>query len=313
MLKRYFFTCRQAVVLVFMALSPKVYGDVPLDCDSVQKSSFEMLEDLKADDSAVCRGIEPELFKENCEKILVSGKVPKDAFIWTVKVYKNNLGHLNTRRCLGPMPLRHYSLKGFNPATLNGGIRNRGQFIINDTRTRHGGKPYRGHMYYIDLEKGEIIQSYFNMGVGSFDNKFANQPGKKTTLLGAFLTTDKEFSYELCDERDEISGRCLKWREEYIELRDQYFKGEDIEVPAVALIGLQKSNNRSAEDLKYMHVSPYQSSWGCPSISAELEKKYRIIRKMAERGPSLVVNYGYQMEDPAECSENWSDQWDFLF
>jgi len=56
-----------------------------------------------------------------------------------------------------------------------------------------------------------------------------------------------------------------------------------------------------------MHVSSYRSSWGCPTIDPDVEKRHRIIKKLAENGPSLVVNYGENMEDPKDCSTDWRE------
>ena len=58
--------------------------------------------------------------------------------------------------------------------------------------------------------------------------------------------------------------------------------------PSVALMGLQNSNSTASHTGKYMHVSPFDSSQGCPSLK---DYDYDIIETLAANGPSLVVNY----------------------
>lgn len=184
----------------------------------------------------------------------------------------------------------HYSMRGVTREnfedSLSEGLPNKCQIMINDTRERPS--QYRGTMYYIHLcgDRPQVERDYFNMGTGTFQNNFANRAGQRTTVLGAFFTNYESFDYQPGNSRYQSTRQTIA-----------NLSGIE-ESTAVQLFGLQNTNSTSAPTKKYLHVSPYQSSWGCPSIRAE---NYWMIRELAENGPSLVLNYGEDMEDPSAC------------
>lgn len=228
-------------------------------------------------------------------KALYNSEIPHDALDYTLDVLYANSEEFKMNKCYRMMDKNHYSMAGVGrnqfEEKMKEGIPNKCNIVINDTRLKQS--HLRGTMFYIDLcaDNGpKITKSYFNMGEGTYKNKFANQSNKKTTVLGAFLTNHKVFDYQPSNKK------YKKLRKEIRGLSGKEY------APAVQLIGLQNTNNRASEDAKYMHVSPYWSSYGCPSIAAD---KYWIIENLAKNGPSLVVNYGEpsKMEDPLKCSQ----------
>lgn len=256
--------------------------------DSELQTSAEELASL-AESTELCDFPDAQT-RQNCIAFLNDPDIPQDALEWTLRVFRRNLGSLRMDQCLRRPP-DHYSNHDRNgnmvmrTENLRRGIQNQCQIMINDTREQWGNPnqfPYRRTYYYLNLCTGEKRTGYFNLGTGTFRNNYENVGGRRTTVLGAFLTSSQAFSYS--GGGSSYSGIVRRLGR----------------VPSVALFGLQNTNNRSAENYKYMHVSPYRSSWGCPSIA---EEDYDIIDTLAENGPSLVVNYGPEnrMEDPAEC------------
>ena len=178
---------------------------------------------------------------------------------------------------------------------LKNGLPNKCQIIINDAGERVA--QCRGKMYYIDLCQGDspvVTETYFNMGTGTCrrGNGYRNESGIGTTLLGAFFTHNQNFDFTLTSSQPRHYRDVARMVER---------AGGSREATAVSLFGLQKSNNLSSRTGKYMHVSTYQSSLGCPSIAPE---NYYMIEALAENGPSLVLNYHEgKMEDISQCTE----------
>lgn len=234
----------------------------------------------------------------NCLKFVSDPEIPQDALAWTLAVFRDNRHGLRMNQCLLPPPDHYSNIETVSvgmpspiieqPAMtipdLRGGIKNHCQLMINDTRARWSKDfPYRRTYYYLDLCKGTKKTGYFHVGTGGKTGLEANKTDRKSTVLGAFLTSDTLFSYDNGGPK-------------YDPIKKEYGY-----VAALALFGLQETNNGSARDFKYMHVSPHKSSWGCPSLAPEDEP---LIRELAAGGPSLVVNYGpeEQMQDPRLCT-----------
>ncbi len=234
------------------------------------------------------RGIDARNWINDCKQLLENDDVPTDALKYALSVMKANASSFRSNQCYRMLEnSNHYSMGGMTKdkfeRLMENGLRNKCQFVINDTRDR---KHCRGGLYYVDLCKPQIHVSYFNMGVGTCleGHRFANEAGKRTTLLGAFFTSNEYFNF--IGESDP---------EKYASIR----RAEG-EVAALQLFGLQESNNGASEQLKYMHVSPYRSSWGCPTVNL---KDSWIVRTLARNGPSLVLNYGDNMEDIDKCTQ----------
>ncbi len=228
---------------------------------------------------------------KNCEALYQAG-IPKDALEYALKVMQMNDDSFSSNKCYRTGPSGHYSMRGVSKRDferkMSGGLPNKCQMVINDTRDKLG--TYRGRMYYIDLCSGsapKIVKSYFNMGTGTFKNNYSDTGGAHTTVKGAFFTNYKTFSFQ----KNNSAYRAVKSRVQ--SLSGSY------RAPSVQLFGLSNSNNNAGPNLKYMHVSGYKSSWGCPSIAPE---NYWMIEKLASNGPSLVLNYGTGMEDIRKCS-----------
>lgn len=237
------------------------------------------------------KGVSAQWVK-NCEALYRAG-IPKDALEYALKVMQLNDDSFQSNKCYKTGPSWHYSMRGVTKGEferkMSGGLPNKCQMVINDTRDKLG--TYRGRMYYIDLCGGsspKIVKSYFNMGTGTFKNNYADRGGAHTTVKGAFFTNYKTFSFQ----KNNSAYQAVKSRVK--SLSGSY------KAPSVQLFGLSTTNNEAGPNLKYMHVSGYKSSWGCPSISPD---NYWMIEKLANNGPSLVLNYGTGMEDIKKCSE----------
>ncbi len=259
------------------------------ECPSCLENSYKATYPL-------CNNGLDDSWKANCDKLYEAG-IPKDALDFTLQSFNKNLTSFKTSKCFKwGEPKNHYSFANTNEEKfknkVKNGIVNKCQIVINDTREKQ--MQYRGTMYYIDLCSGvepKVVKTYFNMGTGTYTNDFANVSGKKSTVLGAFLTNYQVFDYQPGNEKYKKLRSFIK-----IQTGKSYAHG-------IQLFGLQGTNNNASNDMKYLHVSPYRSSWGCPSIDS---KNYWMIEELAKNGPSLLVNYGEKskMEDINKCSED---------
>ena len=85
--------------------------------------------------------------KENCEAMLASGDVPRNALLFTLDGIRRNADEFKTNQCFDQgagydrqFTNEHYSLGGMDEpsdftAKMNGGIKNKCRFIINDVVT----------------------------------------------------------------------------------------------------------------------------------------------------------------------------------
>jgi hypothetical protein len=244
-----------------------------------------------------------EQWRRNCENLYNAG-IPPEALDYTLEIMQLNSTSFAMDQCYDSEELResaHPSMNGHNAESIRNdlmsdGFRNKCQFVINDTDDLIPGHSCRGRMYYIDLCQGDepqVTRDYFNIGTGTCVNGRGFTDGRNigTTVLGAFFTNDNTFDFHPGGSRSIQPYRDLRAQIESM--------GGPREATAVGLIGMQNTNNLASLTGKHMHVSPYQSSLGCPSIAPE---NYYMIQALANNGPSLVVNFAREgMEDPQEC------------
>lgn len=243
-------------------------------------------------------------WRRNCESLYDSG-VPTEALDYTLNIMQLNSTSFAMDGCYNSEGLRDSNHPSMNDHTaesirddlMSDGFRNKCQFIINDTDDLISGHNCRGRMYYIDLCQGgepQVTRDYFNLGTGTCrrGRGFENGRNIGTTVLGAFLTIDDTFDFQPAGASS---------IQPYNNLRAQISRmGGPREATAIGLIGMQNTNNLASATGKHMHVSPYQSSLGCPSVAPE---NYFMLQALADNGPSLVVNYAREgMEDPQECT-----------
>jgi hypothetical protein len=238
-----------------------------------------------------------EVWVKRCESLYTSG-IPKDALSYALQTLKANANSFETSKCYKMASSSHYSMgqgkvtKSSFEKEMSGGLKNKCQFIINDTRSKLSN--CQGQMYYIDLctdsDKQRVTKDYFNLGVGTCEDGhgFKNAEGYGTTLKGAFFSSNYLFDLNNSSEEFENTRKQVA------------AAGGPSEVVSLQLFGLQNSNNTSSESFKYLHVSPRDWSRGCTSVRPE---NYYMIQQMAKNGPSLVLNYGENMEDIGKCTQ----------
>lgn len=246
-----------------------------------------------------------EGWMKNCDELLASGKVPKNAFKYTLKMMKKNSESFETNQCYQLTNKNHKSMMGLTKskteAMMSNGLKNKCQVIINnyDERIKTHGGTYKCKtaMYYIDICKGTsgVKKDYSYLGYGTCKRKrgFVNKSGQGTTLIGAFITHNKSFNFSKIKNgvEDQHYASIRRW------MKKNTGKSK---IPSVALIGLQKQNSRAAADYKYLHVGAYTSA-GCPSVD---KKNHWMINELTDNGPSMVVNYKEgHMEDINSCSK----------
>jgi len=236
----------------------------------------------------------------NCEKLYASG-IPKEALDYALKVMRINANSFRTNKCFVPekglKPSNHVSMQGltadkFENELMKNGLPNKCQFMINDLKDRKKSNGCRAKGYFIDLCKGdgpEVVSQYHHMASLNCSAK-----GKKYNLsnVGAFFTHNQTFDFT------DVTSDKSKYRSIANEVKENGGKREAI---ALQLVGIQRQNNNSTLDGKYIHVGSSESSNGVPTIDA---KNYDKIEEFAKNGPSLVVNFANgNMEDIEECSQ----------
>lgn len=249
-------------------------------------------------------------WQANCDKLFDKG-FPDGALEYALNVMKLNAIKFNSKKCIDGEGSKikysdHLSMNGltmdhFKNNVMKNGLPNKCQFIINDTDDRSpstDNRGCRGQMYYVDLCNGnepKVVKDYFNIGTGTCGSGrygFMNESRKKTTLLGAFFTHTDTFDFTDAT-RQVPEYRALSRRVERA--------GGPRKAVALNMFGLQQSNNKSSHNGKYIHVSPWASSSGCPSVRAE---NYYMIEALANGGPSLILNYSKDNMEPIEsCTE----------
>lgn len=236
---------------------------------------------------------------KNCDNLYNQG-IPKDALEYTLKAFRQNATKFTNNKCyIFSERADGGSHADFKKAMAKG-IPNKCQIVINNINEKAPKgyeAPYRRKMYYIDICKGKVTTTYFNLGTGTFKGKntgkkFKNTNGERSTVKGVFLTGQKVFNFQPTGSTSVPKYKAIRKRLKV--------KSGEHKAHALQLFGLQKSNNGSGVDGKHMHVSPYQSSWGCPSVK---EDNYWMINELGKNGPSLVVNYGDGMQDIDEVND----------
>ncbi len=213
----------------------------------------------------------------NCEDMVLRQKVKNlGALQYTIQYFANNFGKLRDSSCaiqrLGSDDQCSLCEK---PAEVEKGIRNGCTMVINDIENNHPQHSNRSTGYFIDLCARNPAQNlktfYVNRGKGhAGQSMYDDVGGRRTTLMGAFLTDTMVQPFSPYSNPGRYQNLC------------------GIRTPLqVRLVGLNATNNDS-EESKPMHVSPYESSFGCPSVSCE---SVPIMKNLAENGPSLVMNY----------------------
>jgi hypothetical protein len=234
-------------------------------------------------------------WRKNCESLVSSNKVPKQAFLYALSVMKKNASSFKSNKCYKMESPDHYSMRGLTKGgfenLMKKGVPNKCQMMINNfderIKTHGGSKKCKTANYYIDLcsSSPSVKKSFSYVGYGTCKGSsgFTNKTGKGTSLLGAFMTSNKVFNFQKRDKSYSAIAKQLGGK-----------------IPATPLIGLQKSNNRSALDKKYLHVGAYTSA-GCPSMPPSDAGK---IKALTNNGPSLVLNYkAGQMDKIEDCSQ----------
>ncbi len=175
---------------------------------------------------------------------------------------------------------------------IRGGIANGCQFVINDLNSRYQGMINRSNAYYVDLcakdSKKIVTHFYMNKGTGTSSHGYSDREGAHSTVAGAFLTAPHTFDFH-----------PFRMSSGYRQIARELGH-----IPALRIVGLNSSNN-STDFGKPIHVSPYKSSWGCPSVSSQ---DAWVLQKLAARGPSLLVNYGPSSlhQSTRSCENNGS-------
>ena len=212
----------------------------------------------------VCSQFE-SLRRSNCEEAFRLIPNPT-ALDYSIKYLIANSGSLQDPSCL----------KG-GQGLASKGIRNTCSFVLNDLESQYKGNPLRANAYYINLcapnPRQVVTRFYVNKGSGTKRADYADREGAHSSNAGAYLTGTKVV--EFIPYHLSAAYRSLR-------------KTLGGFIPALDLYGLHTTNNNTS-DSKPMHASPYQSSWGCPSVSPAATG---IMRTLAKYGPSLVMNYG---------------------
>lgn len=273
-------------------------------CDQMRESGIIEKDEEVVTGSCDIPGTDTD-WKRKCNQLYSKG-IPKEALDYALKAMKLNATSFRTNKCFdrkGLMGSGHYSMMGMTGDKLENdllanGLPNKCQMIINDTDDRSpssGGDNCRGRMYYIDLCKGNeavVKKDYFNLGTGTCrggKNGFRNGSGLNTTIKGVFFTHTKTFNF-------------AKNNKAYRDARKRVQRaGGPNQATALQLFGLQNTNNLSSSTAKYIHISPYRSSFGCPSVAPE---NYYMIEALANNGPGMILNWGREgMEDLEACTE----------
>lgn len=211
-------------------------------------------------------GCDPNTVVTHCKDL--SKKIPRaEALAYTLQYFFENHGQLRDARCA--LASDTVAAEVFSEEEVKGGI-TAPRFMLRDMATA---KASQVDSYLVDLCSGDFKEFKSNIGTGtSRDSKgFVDVDDKHTTLTGAFLTDDKTSRLVPANPKD--YKRIMK------NFGDK---------TRVYLVGLNSSNNSTVLS-KPMHISPYTSSWGCPSVVAQDADVLTRLVKDGQR--SLVITY----------------------
>lgn len=235
-------------------------------------------EPLRTQDTPM--SVQQQLRITNCERIVNNGSVPNQAaFSYAIRYLAENQNALKDPSCAFETASDDTECAVCQSSErIRRGIQNGCTFLLNDLERPWGDGTTRTTGYFIDLCATDPSQTVsrlkINTGTGA---RYNDRGGARSTLAGAFLMDDGVRNFTPYNPRP------------YGEMR----RSLGGRLPVVRLLGLNSSNNTTDYD-KPMHVSPFRTSWGCPSVGAEAVP---FMRRLAENGPSLLMNYaGEQFE-----------------
>lgn len=226
-----------------------------------------------------CAFLTNDLQRRNCLSLfkpnsIFEDSVKKEALLYTLAYFRANKDGIKDKSCAQSSDKR-----GGEPKM----IRNQCSFVINVVERKWSlGSvifPHRTKGFFIDLcaqDPKKVLRSmYVNKGTGE---TYKDVEGAKSTVAGAFLTDNQTRAFT-----------PYTWTAAYRAIPRKNLIGLDV-------TPLHSTNNDSA-DSKPIHVSPYRSSSGCPSVNvADVD----IIRTLAKNGPSLWMNYGQKDLHPED-------------
>jgi hypothetical protein len=256
--------------LIFQAI---VFG-IAAEAQNLSALAKEVCAPLR---DARLQGAEYQTRISNCEDMVLQQKVKNvDALRYTLQYFASNYQKLQDSSCAqSRASTDDECVICQRPDQIEKGIQNGCSMVVNDIEADFPSDPKRSTAYFLDLcarNSGENVQKFFmNRGKGhAGKTMYDDVGGRRSTLMGAFLTDSIVKSFSPYSHPERYRNLC------------------GIRNPQqVRLLGLNSTNDDS-DCSKPLHVSPYGSSWGCPSISCESVK---FLRKLAENGPSLVMNY----------------------
>lgn len=230
---------------------------------------------------------------ENCERIVAGGLIPNQAaFAYTIRYFAENSGRLQDPSCALQSAADDDVCRLCQSADrIQQGIGNGCSFMLNDMETPFGRNSTQVTGYFVDLcasNPRDVVRS-FAVNTGTGRPMFNDTPGARSTVAGAFLMDPSVVNFSPYNPKP------------YQGLKRQL--GGTL--PSMRLLGLNSSNN-DTDDSKPLHVSPFRTSWGCPSVGPEAVP---YMHKLADGGPSLLMNYaGQRFEQRGNSCHNTSDR-----
>jgi hypothetical protein len=247
-----------------------------------------------------------EVKHANCERLVASGKINKDALEYTIKYMLRNHGALQDPSCAkNGLVANDRCIDCRSEKFLENGVENDCSFVVNDTKkawTKPGEKAYRrSTAYYVDLcatDPSQVMESfYINGGTGkpyddTPDRGTARSGWNTSTLAGAFLLEGKR-----------ADDFVVPNKEKYKNITAMY-SGK---IPTIRMVGLNSSNNRGGRNLKPMHVSAVKTGLGCLGVAPSSAE---IMAKMVASGKkSLLMNWvdKEHFVEHGSCTNDHSD------
>lgn len=221
-----------------------------------------------------CAFLKDSVMNRNCLSLFKRiNFIDRNAIRYTLAYLEANGDGLQDKSC---------AHKSDKKAGLPSKIKNKCSFVINDLERSFAGFQFKSQAIYVDLcakKVDDVVRSFgAKKGTGK---KYLDVDGQKSTVAGAFITDDTTRSFQ-----------PYKMNKKYRALK----KSLGGRIPALDLTPLHSTNNDSLDD-KLLHVSPYNSSHGCPALDS---KDADILSKLANQGPSLWINYGVKSMHPTE-------------
>jgi uncharacterized protein YgiM (DUF1202 family) len=208
----------------------------------------------------------------------------KDAIRYALGYLEENADGIQDRSC---------GARSRKKAGLPREFKNKCSFVVNDIERKFAGiLPLRSRAVYIDLcakDVHHVVRDFLaKKGTGPL---YWDQLDMKTTVAGAFVTSGHTRKFTPYCKKNKKTKKCT--------INPRYTRLERElggRIPGLDITPLHSTNNDSLRD-KPIHVSPFQSSHGCPSV----DKKDRdILEKLGANGPSLWINYGLKALHPTE-------------